>query len=133
MAARPPSPEAAAHDLLPREEPLSPPEEPRIDADKALAELEAELFAAAKQVDSDATIPHAERDRSPTSRLPAMLRAAPRPSRQDQPAEPVAALHDAETPEKEAAPAHGRGRPDIAHQARGRRAASRRPMPTRRA
>src|SRR6186713_3268352 len=40
VAARPPSPEAAAHDLLPREEPVEPPEEPRIDADKALAELE---------------------------------------------------------------------------------------------
>src|SRR5688500_11803244 len=60
MAARPPSPEAAAHDLLPREEPAEPSEEPRIDADKALAELEAELFAAARQVDSDTTIPHAD-------------------------------------------------------------------------
>src|SRR6185436_6761590 len=38
--ARPPSPEAAAHDLLPREQPAAEPsEEPRIDADKALAEL----------------------------------------------------------------------------------------------
>jgi hypothetical protein len=60
-AAQPLSPEAAAHDLLPKEEPPEPtPEETRIDADKALAELEAELFAAAKQVDGDATIAHRE-------------------------------------------------------------------------
>jgi hypothetical protein len=58
-AAQPLSPEAAAHDLLQREEPPEPtPEETRIDADKALAELEAELFAAAKQVDGDASIAH---------------------------------------------------------------------------
>src|ERR1051325_11404799 len=50
-----------AHPLSPREaaqpaEPPGPeptPEESRIDADKALAELEAELFAAAKQVDRE--------------------------------------------------------------------------------
>src|SRR6185295_3671095 len=38
------------------------PEQVRVDADKALAELEAELFAAAQQVDRDATIPHEETD-----------------------------------------------------------------------
>lgn len=38
------------------------PEQARIDADKALAELEAELFAAAKQVDRDASIPHTDDD-----------------------------------------------------------------------
>lgn len=37
------------------------PEQARADADKALAELEAELFAAAKQVDRDESIPHAEK------------------------------------------------------------------------
>lgn len=59
--AQPLSPEAVAHDMLPREEPPEPsPEESRIDADKALAELEAELFAAAKQVDRDGTIAPAE-------------------------------------------------------------------------
>ena len=92
--AGPPSPEAAAHDLLPREEPAAEPsEEPRIDADKALAELEAELFAAAKQVDSDATIPHADEpaadDQQPVAAEP-----------QDQPAETVALTSAA--PESEA-------------------------------
>src|SRR5882757_7765833 len=42
----------------PMPEPSS--EQGRIDADKALAELEAELFAAAKQVDRDASISHHE-------------------------------------------------------------------------
>src|SRR5436190_12312716 len=42
--------EASSHEPTP--EPT--PEESRLDADKALAELEAELFAAAKQVDRDA-------------------------------------------------------------------------------
>ena len=93
VAARPPSPEAAAHDLLPREEPVEPSEEPRIDADKALAELEAELFAAARQVDNDATIPHADEpaadDQQPVAAEP-----------QDQPAETVALTSAA--PESEA-------------------------------
>src|SRR4051812_42834001 len=40
--------------------PEQTPEESRIDADKALAELEAELFAAAKQVNHDAPAPPAE-------------------------------------------------------------------------
>jgi hypothetical protein len=38
------------------------PEQARADADKALAELEAELFAAAKQVDRDDSIPHSEKE-----------------------------------------------------------------------
>src|SRR5882724_9913037 len=52
--------------MAPRHEPeaeAAPPPDPaqaRADADKALAELEAELFAAAKQVDRDDSIPHAE-------------------------------------------------------------------------
>ncbi|HMK82051.1 MAG TPA: hypothetical protein VK438_20520 [Xanthobacteraceae bacterium] len=45
----------------------------RADADKALAELEAELFAAARQVDRDDSIPHEEH------RLPADHVAAPPP------------------------------------------------------
>jgi hypothetical protein len=47
----------AAHDERPAEAPAAEqsPEESRIDADKALAELEAELFAAAKQVDRETT------------------------------------------------------------------------------
>ena len=68
-------------------------EEVRVDADKALAELEAELFAAAKQVDSDATIPHADEpaadDQQPVAAEP-----------QDQPAETVALTSAA--PESEA-------------------------------
>src|SRR5262245_16339819 len=40
--------------------PEQTPEESRIDADKALAELEAELFAAAKQVDRETSAPAAE-------------------------------------------------------------------------
>jgi hypothetical protein len=43
-------------------QPEPSPEQARADADKALAELEAELFAAAKQVDRDASIPHTEGD-----------------------------------------------------------------------
>jgi hypothetical protein len=51
---------APQHDPPPGPTPEPSPEEARIDADKALAELEAELFAAAKQVDRDTTIPHEE-------------------------------------------------------------------------
>ena len=62
-------PTASVAPPLPREiepppVPASTPELGRADADKALAELEAELFAAAKQVDRDESIPredHAER------------------------------------------------------------------------
>ena len=52
----------AAHIERPAEEvaPEQTPEESRIDADKALAELEAELFAAAKQVDRDTAANPAE-------------------------------------------------------------------------
>src|SRR4051794_26534756 len=56
-----------AHPLSPREAaaaetpgPEQTPEESRIDADKALAELEAELFAAAKQVDRETAAPVAD-------------------------------------------------------------------------
>jgi hypothetical protein len=53
--------EGASSDA-PAEEPASEqtPEESRLDADKALAELEAELFAAAKQVDREAPARDAE-------------------------------------------------------------------------
>src|ERR1044072_5215388 len=71
------------------------PEQVRVDADKALAELEAELFAAAKQVDRDTTIPHEETD------PPAHDDPHPEP-----PSEPVeaemAALLAAHPPEKDA-------------------------------
>src|SRR5262245_54502416 len=107
-AAQPLSPEAAAHDLLPREEAPEPsPEETRIDADKALAELEAELFAAAKQVDGDASIAHpdhetdAERGAEPAGegadQAPQGLVAEPAD------AAPPPAHHDDETREKEEA------------------------------
>src|SRR5215216_575024 len=43
---------------------------PREDADKALAELEAELFAAAQQVDRDESIPHAETEDDAHAREP---------------------------------------------------------------
>src|SRR5438552_10996390 len=45
------SPERSAQEAAAEGAPEQTPEESRIDADKALAELEAELFAAAKQVD----------------------------------------------------------------------------------
>lgn len=61
-----------AHPLPPREAaaaetpgPEQTPEESRIDADKALAELEAELFAAAKQVDRETAAPGADRAAEP--------------------------------------------------------------------
>jgi hypothetical protein len=105
-AAQPLSPEAAAHDLLPREEPSEPTaEETRIDADKALAELEAELFAAARQVDGDASIAHpadetdaqrgAEASAEPGDHAPQGQTA--------EPAEALPASHDDETREKEEA------------------------------
>jgi len=58
-----PAPVAVAQ---PAPEPNS--EQARIDADKALAELEAELFAAAKQVDGDASIPHEETEQPEAAR-----------------------------------------------------------------
>src|SRR3954447_20984896 len=47
------TPELIAHDPAAEPAPVQTPEESRIDADKALAELEAELFAAAKQVNHE--------------------------------------------------------------------------------
>ena len=71
------------------------PEQVRVDADKALAELEAELFAAAQQVDRDATIPHEDTDPP----------AAHGDSHGDAPVEAeMAALLAAHPPEKDAAP-----------------------------
>src|SRR5215510_10922088 len=54
----PPARETAQSAEPPAPEPT--PEESRIDADKALAELEAELFAAAKQVDRETPAEPAE-------------------------------------------------------------------------
>lgn len=53
---------APQHEPPPEPQPELSPEQVRIDADKALAELEADLFAAAQQVDRDPTIPHEETD-----------------------------------------------------------------------
>jgi len=71
----------AAHDQLAQEPtPEQTPEESRLDADKALAELEAELFAAAKQVERD---PPAEASAEPAAdhRRDAACRPAGRGSR----------------------------------------------------
>jgi hypothetical protein len=82
---------AAAH-AQPEPEPERSPEETRIDADKALAELEAELFAAARQVDAEtpATPPA---DAEPLDEPPATLPAVPDDGPRDLDA-PVAALSD---------------------------------------
>jgi hypothetical protein len=60
--ANPAPPREGAQSQGPAEPPApeQTPEESRIDADKALAELEAELFAAAKQVDRETSAPVAE-------------------------------------------------------------------------
>ena len=88
---------APQHEPPAEPQPELSPEQVRVDADKALAELEAELFAAAKQVDRDTTIPHEETD-PPAQDDP---HAGP-------PSEPVeagmAALLAAHPPEKDAAP-----------------------------
>jgi hypothetical protein len=69
------------------EEP-SDPDQARADADKALAELEAELFAAAKQVDRDESIPHSE----PEEEHAQAEHVADEPA--EPPPEPVAVAHD---------------------------------------
>ncbi len=99
----PPQPADAA--FAPQHEPPAEPqpelssEEVRVDADKALAELEAELFAAAKQVDRDASIPHEETDPAPHED------GSPEPSSSEQVEAEMAALLAAQPPEKDAAPA----------------------------
>lgn len=88
---------APQHEAPAEPQPELSPEQVRVDADKALAELEAELFAAAKQVDRDTTIPHEETD-PPAHDDPHV----------EPPSEPVeaemAALLAAHPPEKDAAP-----------------------------
>jgi hypothetical protein len=88
----------------PQPEPSS--EEVRVDADKALAELEAELFAAAQQVDRDATIPHEESDPAPHAETePAPHEAdSSEPALSEQVENEMAALLAAHPPEKDAAP-----------------------------
>jgi len=88
----------------PQPEPSS--EEVRVDADKALAELEAELFAAAKQVDRDASIPHEETDPAPHEETePAPHEdGPPEPALSEQVENEMAALLAAHPPEKDAAP-----------------------------
>ncbi len=87
--------------FVPQHEPPAEPqpelsrEHVRVDADKALAELEAELFAAAQQVDRDTTIPHEETDPP----------AAHEDGHGDAPVEAeMAALLAAHPPEKDASP-----------------------------
>jgi hypothetical protein len=83
-------------------EPVAPeqtPEESRIDADKALAELEAELFAAAKQVDRETPAQDSEHgEEAPAEPQPAVAQE-PSP---DQPE--TAHLADAETAAETEAP-----------------------------
>ena len=89
--------------FVPQHEPAAEPqqelssEQVRADADKALAELEAELFAAAKQVDRDATIPHEEADSTPHED------GHPAPSSPEEVESEMAALLAAQPPEKDAA------------------------------
>lgn len=73
-------------------EELSDPDQARADADKALAELEAELFAAAKQVDRDESIPHSEpeEEHAQAEHLADEPAEPPPPP----PPEPVAVAHD---------------------------------------
>ena len=108
-------PQPAARDdvalVPPHEPPADPqpepsPEEERVDADKALAELEAELFAAAKQVDRDTTIPHEEADPAPHEEAePAPHEdGPPEPALSEQVENEMAALLAAHPPEKDAAP-----------------------------
>jgi hypothetical protein len=94
----------AAH-AQPEPEPERSPEETRIDADKALAELEAELFAAARQVDAEtpATPPAEEAPVDEGHATPPAPDDRPRdldaPHDLDQ---PVAALSDQPSEEKPA-------------------------------
>jgi hypothetical protein len=109
-----PPPPATRDDVAlvpPHEAPAEPlpepsPEEERVDADKALAELEAELFAAAKQVDRDATIPHEESDPAPHEETdPAPHEdGPPEPALSKQVENEMAALLAAHPPEEDAAP-----------------------------
>ena len=76
---------AAAHEPAAARGARNAAEEARIDADKALAELEAELFAAAKQVDRDAHDPARRRAGAHDDAGERVAEQAP----PDQPAEPV--------------------------------------------
>jgi len=91
--APPPPPREADPPPLPA--PGAPLELNRADADKALAELEAELFAAAKQVDRDESIPreeHAERAAEGPPPLPSL---PPLPLHEESEAPPLEpAVHD---------------------------------------
>ena len=75
------------------EEP-SDPDQARADADKALAELEAELFAAAKQVDRDDSIPHSEPEEEHAEVEPPAVEPAEPPPPPPPPPEPLAIAHD---------------------------------------
>src|SRR5205823_2546674 len=73
--------------------PEQTPEESRIDADKALAELEAELFAAAKQVDRETRAPAAETSAEPGEEPPVEHEPA-HAATEDQPAAVFAAYSE---------------------------------------
>src|ERR1043165_9197305 len=99
---------APQHEPPAEPQPESSTEQVRIDAVKALAELEADLFAAAKQVDRDPAIPPEETD-PPAHAHDDHPHAEP-------PSEPVeaemAALLAAHPPEKDATP-EGEIKPEI--------------------
>jgi hypothetical protein len=114
--------------FVPQHEPAAEPqpelssEQVRADADKALAELEAELFAAAKQVDRDATIPHEETDSTQHED------GHPEPSSPEQVESEMAALLAAQPPEKDAA-SEGDIKPEIVPLAPTEQAAEAEPVP----
>ena len=87
-------------------QPETSPEEERVDADKALAELEAELFAAARQVDRDGAIPHEETDPAPHEETEPAPPAdgPPEPALSKQVENEMAALLAAHPPEKDVTP-----------------------------
>lgn len=95
--------------LVPQHEPAAEPqpepspEQVRVDADKALAELEAELFAAAKQVDRDTTIPNGEID-PPAAPEDEHVEPASVPATTERVEDEMAALLAAHPPEKDPAP-----------------------------
>src|SRR5436305_5617568 len=96
------SPERSAQEAAAEGAPEQTPEESRIDADKALAELEAELFAAAKQVDRETAAPAAEVPAEPGDEGPAEHAAMADAPAADQPEAVLAAYSakpaDAEVP-----------------------------------
>jgi hypothetical protein len=104
VAPREEAPAAAPHpEALPEAASEPSPEQARVDADKALADLEAELFAAAKQVDRDDSIPHTETHDEEHAQDHAEETAGEHPDRIDlAPLERALALQDEDLREHEA-------------------------------